>query len=341
MPTNIVNNPALLGTIVLVWLAFFVVLGVWIASRMAKNTFQKRMQEALAGPTEDEMQDLIEERRSEEMGRSFLHRLLGPVLQRMGTRMKSKANNAAGQQIRDMLEQAGHPLGMNYPEFMALKMLSLLTFVIIAIVSGPGAVSGFLRIMEIPADAQLTTMGILLYICILAFLGFAGPGFWLRRTVDKRIKQIRKSMADVVDLIVLSIEAGLGFDMAVGEAVNKTKGPLSDELRRVLDEVRVGKPQGDAFRDMAARVKMSDMSLLVAAIDQASKTGIGLANALRLQAQEIRERRMAFIKEQAGKLPVKMMLPLVLFIFPALFIVILGPAAVQIMQMSARGELNM
>ncbi|HEY0075915.1 MAG TPA: type II secretion system F family protein, partial [Abditibacteriaceae bacterium] len=149
------------------------------------------------------------------------------------------------------------------------------------------------------------------------------------------------SMADVVDLIVLSIEAGLGFDMAVGEAVNKTKGPLSDELRRVLDEVRVGKPQGDAFRDMAARVKMSDMSLLVAAIDQASKTGIGLANALRLQAQEIRERRMAFIKEQAGKLPVKMMLPLVLFIFPALFIVILGPAAVQIMQMSARGELNM
>lgn len=341
MPTNIVNNPALLGTIVLVWLAFFVVLGVWIASRMAKSTFQKRMQEALAGPTEDEMQDLIEEKRSEEMGRSFLHRLLGPVLQRMGARMKGKANNAAGQQIRDMLEQAGHPLGMNYPEFMALKMLSLLTFVVIAIVSGPGVVSGFLRIMEIPTDAQLTTMGILLYICILAFIGFAGPGFWLRRTVDKRIKQIRKSMADVVDLIVLSIEAGLGFDMAVGEAVNKTKGPLSDELRRVLDEVRVGKPQGDAFRDMAARVKMSDMSLLVAAIDQASKTGIGLANALRLQAQEIRERRMAFIKEQAGKLPVKMMLPLVLFIFPALFIVILGPAAVQIMQMSARGELNM
>lgn len=341
MNPNIINNPALLGTVVLVWLAFFVVLGVWIASRVAKNTFQKRMQEALAGPTEDEMEDLIEEKKSEEMGRSFLHRLLGPVLQKMGARMKGKANNAAGQQIRDMLEQAGHPLGMNYPEFMALKMLSLLTFVVIAILSGNTVVNGFLRIMEIPTDPQLSMMGILLYICILAFIGFAGPGFWLRRTVDKRIKQIRKSMADVVDLIVLSIEAGLGFDMAVGEAVNKTHGPLSDELRRVLDEVRVGKPQGDAFRDMAARVKMSDMSLLVAAIDQASKTGIGLANALRLQAQEIRERRMAYIKEQAGKLPVKMMLPLVLFIFPALFIVILGPAAVQIMQMSARGELNM
>ena len=80
---------------------------------------------------------------------------------------------------------------------------------------------------------------------------------------------------------------------------------------------------------------------MIAAIDQAMKMGTGLASALRLQASEIRERRMAFVKEQAGKLPVKMMLPLVLFIFPALFIVILGPAAVQIMQMSARGELNM
>lgn len=342
MNTNAVNNlPALLPIIILVWLGFFVFLGVWISSRMVKNTFQQRMKEALAGPTEDDMEDLIEEKRAEEMGRSFIHRLLGPVLQRVGSRMKGKASNAAGQQIRDMLEQAGHPLGMNYPEFMALKVLSLLTFVVIAIVSGPFAVNTFIGIMAVPSDAQIVTMGTLLWICLMAFVGFAGPGFWLRRLVNTRIKQIRKAMADVVDLIVLSIEAGLGFDMAVGEAVNKTKGPLSEELRRVLDEVRVGKPQGDAFRDMAERVKMSDMSLLVAAIDQASKTGVGLAQSLRLQAQEIRERRMAYIKEQAGKLPVKMMLPLVLFIFPALFIVILGPAAVQIMQMQANGSLKM
>ena len=150
--------------------------------------------------------------------------------------------------------------------------------------------------------------------------------------VNTRIRQIRRAMADVVDLIVLAIEAGLGFDMAVGQAVEKTKGPLTEELRRVLDEVRVGKPQGDAFRSMAMRVKMPELTLLVAAIDQAMKMGVGLGQALRLQATEIRERRMAFIKEQAGKLPVKMMLPLVLFIFPALFIVILGPAMIKIMQ---------
>jgi len=333
------NLTALLPILIVVWLGFFLCLGVWISSRMVKTTFQKRMQEALAGPDEDEMEDIVAERKAEEMSKSLVHRLLSPVLQKVGRKMKGRANNAAGQQIRDMLEQAGHPLGMNYPEFMGLKVLSLLTFVLIGITTMAPAINMILKIMEVPADPQLTTMGYMLWVLIFAFLGFSGPGFWLRRFVDKRIKQIRKAMADVVDLIVLSIEAGLGFDMAVGEAVSKTQGPLTDELRRVLDEVRVGKPQGDAFRDMAERVKMSDMSLLVASIDQASKTGIGLAAALRLQAQEIRERRMAFIKEQAGKLPVKMMLPLVLLIFPALFIVILGPAAVQMMQMSARGEL--
>jgi tight adherence protein C len=145
-------------------------------------------------------------------------------------------------------------------------------------------------------------------------------------------------MADVVDLIVLSIEAGLGFDQAVGEAVSKTTGPLTEELKRVLDEVRVGRQQSDAFRAMAHRVRMQELSLLVAAIDQAMKLGTGLASALRLQATEIRERRMAFVREQAGKLPVKMLLPLVFCIFPALFVVILGPAGVQIYQLMQSGQ---
>jgi tight adherence protein C len=337
---NVVNNlPAMMPILILVWLGFFICLGFWLVTRLAKTNIQRRIQETMSGPTEDEMSDLIAEKKAEEMGKSFAQRLLGPLLQKMGRRMKSRTDNAAGQQIRDMLEQAGHPLGMNYPEFMGLKMLSLMTFLLIGIMTMVPAVSLLLRLLEVPTDPTLNTMGYALWVMVFAFIGFSGPGFWLRRTVNNRIRQIRKAMADVVDLIVLSIEAGLGFDMAVGEAVNKTSGPLTDELRRVLDEVRVGKPQGDAFRDMATRVKMPDMSLLVAAIDQASKTGIGLATALRLQSQEIRERRMAYIKEQAGKLPVKMMLPLVLFIFPALFIVILGPAAVQIMEMSASGEL--
>jgi tight adherence protein C len=239
-----------------------------------------------------------------------------------------------------MLEQAGHPLGMHYPEFLGLKMFCLVALTGIGLLTAFAVVPTILRLAEVPADEQTLLMTRGLWILIFAYLGYTGPTMWLRKFVNKRIKQIRKSMADVVDLIVLAIEAGLGFDQAVGQAVEKTKGPLSDELRRVLDEIRVGKPQGEAFRDMSKRVRMSELTLLVAAIDQATRMGTGLASALRLQATEIREKRMAYIREQAGKLPVKMMLPLVFCIFPALFVVILGPAGVKIVEMSAKGELG-
>jgi tight adherence protein C len=275
------------------------------------------------------------------MNQSLATRLLGPLLKKMGSRMKaSAARGPAGSQIKDMHEQAGHPLGMHYPEFIGLKMFTLVFFTGIGVASSFFLVPIIFRLAEVPADPQMNMMGIALWSVVFAYIGYSGPTFWLRKVVNGRIRLIRKSMADVVDLIVLAIEAGLGFQQACDQAVQKTKGPLTEELVRVLEEVRVGKSQGEAFRDMAQRVKMSELTLLVAAIDQATKMGTGLAGALRLQATEIRERRMAYIKEQAGKLPVKMMMPLVLFIFPALFVVILGPAAVQMAEMQARGELN-
>ena len=330
--------PAMLTILAMVWLGFLVLLGMVLSARFVKSSFQKRMQAALS-PQEDEVDGLNEEIRDEEMGQSLATRVMTPIVKKLGAKMQKTAKGTAGAQIRDMLEQAGHPFGMYYPEYMGFKMFCFMLFTGLGIVSSFVVIPLVLRLPEIPRDADMLMMGQALWAVVFMYLGFSGPTFWLRKVVNGRIKHIRKSMADVVDLIVLAIEAGLGFDMAVGEAVAKTKGPLTDELRRVLDEVRVGKPQEDAFRDMAARCRMPELSLLVAAIAQAMRMGTGLGQALRLQATEIRERRMAYIKEQAGKLPVKMMLPLVLFIFPALFVVILGPAAVQISEMSARGEL--
>jgi tight adherence protein C len=298
------------------------------------------MEEALR-PGDNEIDDLLlAESKDEEMSRSLAHRVLGPVLQRMGAKMKSGSKGAKGDMVREMLEQAGHPLGMHYAEFMALKSFMLMVLGAFGFLSSFVATPAIIRFGDLPNDAQTQLMFQAIYIMVFAFLGFSGPTFWLRRTVNIRLKQIRKSMADVVDLIVLGIEAGLGFDSAVGKTVEKTKGPLTDELRRVLAEVNIGKSQGEAFRDMSLRIKMRELSLLVAAIDQAMKMGVGLGHALKIQATEIREARMAFIREQAGKLPVKMMLPLVLFIFPALFVVILGPAACQMAEMGARGELS-
>ncbi len=330
---------ATLTLLALVWVGFLVLLGMMLSARFVKSSFQKRMQAALS-PTDDEVDEMTEEVRDGEMNQSLATRLLSPIVKKMGAKMQKSGKGKVGDQLRDMLEQAGHPFGMYYPEFMGFKLFCFVLLTGIGIVSSFVVVPLALRLAEVPTDAQTTMLGQGVWALVFMYAGFSGPVFWLRRIVNGRIKKIRKSMADVVDLIVLAIEAGLGFDMAVGEAVAKTQGPLTDELRRVLDEVRVGKPQEDAFRDMALRCKMPELSLLVAAIAQAMRMGTGLGQALRLQATEIRERRMAFIKEQAGKLPVKMMLPLVLFIFPALFVVILGPAAVQISVMSANGELN-
>jgi tight adherence protein C len=330
MPTNI------MPLVILVWLGFAGCIGLLLVTRVMKTGFQKRMAQALK-PQDDEVEAFMQEQRDDEMGQSLVQRTLSPILVKLGARMKVKARGAKGEQVREMLEQAGHPLGMGYAEFMGLKLFMFMVLSAFGFLSSFFVVPQLLVLMGVPGDPQINMMLQMLWIAVLAFMGFAGPTFWLRKFVNKRIKQIRKAMADVVDLIVLGIEAGLGFDSAVGKTVEKTKGPLTDELKRVLAEVNVGKPQGDAFRDMALRIKMTDLTLLVASIDQAMKMGAGLANALRLQATEIREKRMAFIKEQAGKLPVKMMLPLVLFIFPALFVVILGPAACQMVQMSDQG----
>jgi tight adherence protein C len=325
--------------IVIIWLSFLAMLGFLLSARFARAGFQRRLQQTLQ-PDEEEVDDLLEEKKKEEMEQSLVSRTLGPIVKNLGRNFSKSAKGAAGAQVRDMLEQAGHPLGMHYPEFLGLKLFCLIFF------SGLGVLSSFFAGPMIAKLAEVNDPSSVLmiqglWVLIFAYVGYSGPMTWLRRFVNKRIKQIRKSMADVVDLIVLAIEAGLGFDQAVGQAVQKTQGPLSEELGRVLDEIRVGKPQGDAFRDMSKRVRMSELTLLVAAIDQATRMGTGLASALRLQATEIREKRMAYIREQAGKLPVKMMLPLVFCIFPALFVVILGPAGVKIMEMSANGELGM
>lgn len=324
--------------IIIVWGAFLVCLALLLSARLAQNTFQKRMHEAL-NPSDQTVDEIAIEDRDEEMSQSIVHRVLAPMLKKMASKSRNDTNDKKGSQIREMLERAGHPLGMRYPEFLALKTLTFFLFMGIGILSSFFAVPLMLKLLAPDAigDVQMNLIFKALWVCIFAYIGFSGPTFWLRRYLNKRMKQIRKSMADVVDLIVLALEAGLGFDQAVGQAVEKTNGPLSDELSRVLDEVRVGRLQSDAFRAMANRIQMQELSLLVAAIDQAMKMGTGLAHAMRLQGTEIRERRMAYVREQAGKLPVKMMLPLVLFIFPALFVVILGPAAVQMAEMSAAG----
>ncbi|MCS6861512.1 MAG: type II secretion system F family protein [Abditibacteriales bacterium] len=318
--------------VAIVWLIAIVMLFVGLKGESMERMFRRRLERELQRL--DENLAIIREQESEELRRPLVQRLLMPPLEKFGKVFSRNASALVGTQAQELLMQAGYPGGMTLVHFTGLKLLCFLLTLGIAGITSPlmlRFVNG--KLLEFaPALAPYADyMKYLLvpYFILMADIGMLLPTFWLRRVISKRRAQIKKSMADTVDLIVLGLEAGLGFDAAVRQAVEKLKGPLTDELARVMAEVNSGKAQADAFRDMAERLKMEELSLLVAAIDQAIKMGTGLAHALRLQATDLRERRIAWAKEQAAKLPVKMLFPLIFFIFPALFIVILGPAGIQ------------
>jgi tight adherence protein C len=160
--------------------------------------------------------------------------------------------------------------------------------------------------------------------------GFRMPDIWLGIKIKQRQNEIQMVLPDMIDLISVSVEAGLGLVAAIQRISERFNNPLSEEFLRTLQEVRLGRPQADALRDMARRVDVSDLSTLLTAIVQAELLGLAVANVLRVQSERLRERRSQRAREAAQKAPIKMTFPLVLFIFPALFIVILGPAMINI-----------
>ncbi|MCM1566977.1 MAG: type II secretion system F family protein [Dehalobacter sp.] len=162
-------------------------------------------------------------------------------------------------------------------------------------------------------------------------IGNIAPNFWLKSKIKQRKGEILRTLPDILDLVMVSVEAGLGFDAAMMKVVEKQKGILAEEFNLVLQEIKIGKPRREALRDMAKKNDVEDLSNVIASLVQADQLGISMGNVLRNQSAQIRLRRKQRIQEAAQKAPVKMMIPLVFFVFPSLFIVILGPAIINIM----------
>jgi tight adherence protein C len=163
-------------------------------------------------------------------------------------------------------------------------------------------------------------------------IGYIGPEFWLGRRVKARQKAIIRMIPDSLDLLTISVRAGLGFDAALAKVVEKVKGPLSDEFRRALAEVRVGKTRRDALRDIIPRTEVPALTSFIGAIIQAEQLGVAISKVLQVQSEQLRIERRQRAEEAAAKAPIKMLFPLVGCIFPSLFVVILGPALILIMQ---------
>jgi tight adherence protein C len=167
---------------------------------------------------------------------------------------------------------------------------------------------------------------------LLVFLGFYGPEASLNRAIDDRRKEMEKSLPDIIDLLVISVEAGLGFESAMGRVVQNVPGELSREFQRTLQETRVGVSRHQALRHMSERTDVDDLNSFILSLIQADSFGVSISRMLRVQADEMRVRRRQRIQEKAFAAPVKMIFPMMFCIFPAIFIVILGPAAISISQ---------
>lgn len=179
---------------------------------------------------------------------------------------------------------------------------------------------------ELPPAARLL---ILLFGLVLAILI---PRYYLQSSVKKRQSRIRNQMPDILDLISVSVEAGLGFDAALVRVCERSNGPLVDELTNLYHEIQMGRPRRDALKDLADRSTVSELKVFLSSLIQADQLGISIKNVLKAQSQQLRLSRKQYAEERAMKAPVKMMIPLIVFIFPVIFIILLGPALIEIMK---------
>ena len=246
---------------------------------------------------------------------SFGERVLGPILGRVGGFGSSLLPQRMVQSVDSYLETAGRPM-------------TLSTFLTIWGTAGIAVPLG-LGLLNVVATGTVS-QSLLIVLVIWVGAGLYLPWMVLRRKAMQRSKAISKELPDAIDLIVTNIEAGLGLQAALMAVARKFKGAISEEFGRVTSEISVGLPREEAILNMARRSRAREMLLFARAIAQAEQTGIPFAGVLCNHAAETRERRRQEAQEKAAKIPVKITLPTVLFMFPTLFLLLLGPIAIDI-----------
>ncbi len=209
-------------------------------------------------------------------------------------------------------------------------------FIMITLVAS-GVLGGLPFLLMISAKGALNVK-MLGLIVLMAGMGAYLPTMWLSNRLRQRQNMIIKSLPDSFDMITTCVEAGLGLDAALARVAEKVKGPFSEDLSITLHEISMGRNRAESLRDLADRTGVADLSLFVNAIIQAEQMGTSIGQVLRVQSEQMRVRRRQRAEEKANQAPVKMVFPLVMCILPALFVVIMGPAAIQLYQtISSRG----
>jgi tight adherence protein C len=246
----------------------------------------------------------------------FGDRVLTPLLHRLTSAGRRFTPQGQDEKYRRKLDHAGSPSRWDTDRVIAFKMLGSI---------GLGAFA--LIVMLVLTQSPLPTIGATI---VGSMLGFYAPDIALYQAAYNRAEKIQRSLPDALDLLTISVEAGLGFDAALSQVARNTEGPLADEFFRVLQEMQIGLGRAEAFRALADRSNVADLRNFVTAMIQADVFGIPIANVLRVQAREMRVKRTQRAEEAAQKVPVKILFPLIFCILPTLFIVVIGPAAIKI-----------
>ena len=255
-----------------------------------------------------------------ELQQPLIDRTIRPLIGRLSGSVSRVTSQSFSQTTEKRLALAGNPGDLRVADWLGIKAVGAIVggviFFLLFFVVGVLGLPLILRIVMVPIGVMF---------------GYTIPEFWLGGRVRKRQKAILLMIPDALDLLTISVRAGLGFDGALGKVVEKLKGPLTDEFRRALAEIRVGKARRDALRDIIPRTEVPALTNFIGAIIQAEQLGVSISKVLQVQSEQLRIERRQRAEEMAAKAPIKMLFPLVGCIFPSLFIVILGPAIILIM----------
>ncbi len=261
--------------------------------------------------------------REQEMQENFGTRVLVPILGRAGKIAKKVTPIDSRDRLAKKLVLAGQPAGWDAERVLAFKIV--------------GAAAGFVAGLLLIPLIHLAPLLQIVVIALLTFSGFIIPDSILGSRVEDRKKEILRTLSDTLDLLTISVEAGLSLNAAIAQVVRNVPGVLSSEFARMLQEIQLGVPRSDAFRHLAERTDVEELNAFALAMIQADIFGVSIASVLRTQAEQLRIKRRQAIEAKAQQTPVKMVFPLIVCVLPSLFVVIVGPGAIRIFEQFIKG----
>ena len=252
-----------------------------------------------------------------ELDRPFGERVLLPLQQRALAIGRRLSGSDSSERVRRKLDFAGNPGDWSADRVVSVKVIGAIALMVV------GFALAILASADVPIIALMTGGGLV--------LGFFIPDFYLYQKAYNRSQQLERELPDAIDLLTISVESGLGFDAACQQVSKNTQGPLSEEFSRMLREMQIGQSRSAALRGMAERTNVADVRGFVSAMVQADSFGIPIGSVLRVQSSEMRVKRRQRAETKAQQVPVKITVPLIFCILPCLFVAVMGPAALTVM----------